>query len=127
MAMQPMHVVMIRGKGLFLVVPLPEESQGEAIEKSLGLKGGYSAGLVEIEMPEGVDEAWIAFVEGENAAGAPYFEYRAFHPDLTEEQVKAKLDEAGETALKLNRTHIYGENDRNAAPEPDEPPIEWHG
>ena len=127
MTVQPMHVVMVRGRGLFLVKPLPGEGQGEAIEKSLGLKGGYSAGLVQIEMPEGVDEAWIAFVEGEGPTGAPYFEYRAFHPDLTEEQVNQRLEEAGETALKLHRSHIYDEDDRNATPEPDEPPIEWQG
>lgn len=126
MAVRPMHVVMVRGRGLFLVQPLPGEEQGEAIEKSLGLKGGYSAGLVQIDMPEGVDEAWIAWVEGEGPTGAPCFEYRAFHPDLTEAQVHQRLEEAGETAIKLHRSHIYGEADRNA-PEPDEPPVKWQG
>lgn len=127
MPVQPMHVVMVRGRGLFLVKPLPDEPQGEAIEKSLGLKGGYSAGLVEIDLPEGVDEAWIAWVEGEDSTGIPYFDYRAFHPDLTEAEVNERLEEAGETAIKLHRSHIYGEADRNAAPEPDDPPVEWQG
>lgn len=127
MAVQPMYVVMVRARGLFLVQPLEGEGQGEAIERSLGLKGGYSAGLVHIDMPEEVDGAWIAFVEGEGPTGVPSFEYRAFHPDLTEGQVHARLEENGETAIKLNRSHIYREADRGAAPEPEEPPIEWQG
>lgn len=127
MAVQRMYVVMVRDRGLFLVEPLPNEAPGEAIEKCLGLKGGYSAGLAEIDMPEGVDEAWIAWVEGEAPTGAPYFEYRAFDPGLTEEQVNQRLAEAAETALKLYRSHIYREHDRSAAPEADEPPIEWQG
>ncbi|MFZ5814048.1 MAG: hypothetical protein ACOY93_01920 [Bacillota bacterium] len=127
MAVQPMYVVLVRDRGLFLVQPLEGESQAEAIEKSLGLKGGYSGGLVELEVPEGVDEAWVAWVEGEGPTGAPYFEYRALHPDLTEEQVNRQLEAAGETAIKLNRSRIYREADRTAAPEPEGPPIEWQG
>jgi len=125
MAVVPMYVVMIRGQGLALVQPLENESQAEAIEKSLGLKGGYSAGLVHLEMPEGVAEAWIALATGDGPTGAPYYEYRAFPPEWTEEQVQQRLAESGEDAVKLNRSRIYGESDRNAAPQPEAPPIEW--
>ncbi len=122
-----MYVVMIRGRGLVLVEPLPNETQAEAVEKSLGLKGGYSAGLVQIDMPEGVGEAWIALVAGEGPTGATYYDYRAFSPTLTEEQVHEQLTAAGEEAVKLNRSHIFGAGDRNAAPESDDPPVIWKG
>lgn len=126
MAVQPMYVVMIRGRGLFLVEPVEGETQAASIERALGLKSGYSTGLVYMDVPEGVDEAWIAFVEGEGPTGAPYFEYRALHPDLTEEQVNAKLEEAGETAIKLNSSRIYREGDQAPPAEPEEPPVEFN-
>lgn len=125
MAIQPMYVVMVRGRGLFLVEPVEGETQAESIERALALKSGYSTGLVYIEVPEGVDEAWVAFAEGEGPTGAPTFEYRALHPDLTEEQAHEQLAQAGETAIKLNRTRIYRQYDRAPAPEEEEPPVEW--
>lgn len=123
MAIQPMYIVMVRGKGLFLVQPLEGETPAEAIEESLGLRSGYSVGTVQMDLPEGVDEVWVALAEGEGPNGAPYFEYRALHPDLTEEQAQEQLEQAGETVLKLNRSRIYRERDYR--PEPDEPPVEW--
>lgn len=126
MAVQPMYVVMVRGKGLFLVEPVAAETQAQSIERTLGLKSGYSTGLVQLDLPESVDEAWIAWVEGEGPNGAPYFDYRALHPDLTEEQATAELEQRGETAVKLNRTRIYREGDRTDIAD-DEPPVEWRG
>jgi hypothetical protein len=125
MAVQPMYVVLIRGRGLFLVEPVEGESQAESIERALGLKGGYSTGLVYMEVPQGVDEAWIAFVEAQGPTGAPAYEYRALHPDLTEEQANEQLEQAGETAIKLNRSRIYRQFDQAPAQEEEEPPIEW--
>lgn len=101
-----MYVVLMREKGVLLVEPVAGMSQGETVRSALGVEGGYSAGRVLVDVPEGADEAWAAWVEGE-ANGRPYFLLKAFHADLSEDEVTRLLAEAGETPLKLNRSPIY--------------------
>ncbi len=103
----PMYVVLVRDKGLFLVEPVEGKPQGETIEDALELKVGYSTGLVYLDLPRETEKAWVAWVEGENPDGSPYFEYRAFDGALTEEQVLDRLREAGEEPLKMNLTEVH--------------------
>lgn len=106
MATRDMYVVMVREKGMFLVEPVPGKTQREVVEDATGLQGGYSAGLVPVDLPEGAVEAWAAWVEGE-ANGRPYFFFRAFDAALSEEEVLAHLKANGEEPLKLNITTIH--------------------
>jgi hypothetical protein len=106
-----MYVVLVREKGMFLVEPVPGVSQKDAIECALGLAGGYSAGLIPVDLPEGTDEAWAVWVEGKEPSGRPYFFFRAFDPSLTEAEVEAQLAERGEEPLKLNLTPIHRARD----------------
>jgi hypothetical protein len=107
MALKDMYVVLVRERGLFLVEPRAGLSQAEAIEAALGLRQGYSTGLVRLELPGGADEAWVAWVEGTLPNGQPYFEYRALDPTLSEPEVHSHLEQNGEEILKLHRSHIY--------------------
>jgi hypothetical protein len=114
-ATRDMYVVMVREKGMFLVEPVPGRSQRETVEEATGVQGGYSAGLVPVELPEGATEAWACWVEGE-ANGQPYFFFKAFASSLSEDEVTAQLREAGEEPLKMNLTPIH------YAPPPGAPP-----
>ncbi len=107
MAAKWVYVVLVREKGLFLVEPVEGMSQGAAVEAALGMKGGYSAGKVSVDLPDGADEAWVAWVEGQGPNDQPYFLFHAFDPTLSEEQVEAILKERGEEPLKLNRSQVY--------------------
>lgn len=107
MALKQVYVVMDREKGLFLVEPVPGKGQHETVEAALGLQGGYSAGLVELDLPADQGEMWLAWVEVELPDGSPYFEYRVYEGSLTEQQVLAQAGAAGEEPLKLNRTVIH--------------------
>lgn len=100
-----MYVIMVREKGLFVVEPVAGEDTRTTVENALGLKGGYSSGLVALDVPEGSGDIWIAWVEGE-ANGKPYFEYRALDGALSEEEATQRLQDAGEEPLKLNQTTI---------------------
>lgn len=102
-----MYVVLLREHGLFIVAPVEGKSQKDAIEDTLGFKGGYSAGLVDLEIEPDAQEAWAAWVEGTAPDGKPYFMLRGFDASLSEEAVTAKLKEAGEEPLKLNKTPVY--------------------
>lgn len=104
-AVREMYVVMVRERGMLLVEPVPGKSQREAIEDATGLQGGYSAGLVPVDLPERATEAWACWAEGE-ANGQPYFFFRAFPAELSEEAVVAELSAKGEEPLKLNLTPI---------------------
>lgn len=107
MPLRWVYVVLVREKGLFLVEPAEGLTQAAAVEAALGLKGGYSAGKVSVELAETADEAWVAWVEGATPAGQPYFLFRAFDPALSEEQVEAQIRADGEEVLKLNRSEVH--------------------
>jgi hypothetical protein len=98
---------MVRERGLFLVEPREGMTHKELIEAALGLKGGYSAGLVELEIPDGAGEVWLAWVETQAPNGSPLFEYRALPGAMAEAEVEAALAAAGEEILKLNRSLIH--------------------
>jgi len=117
-----MYVVLVREKGMFLVEPVPGVSQREAIERALGLGGGYSAGLVPVDLPDEADQAWACWVEGHDPAGRPYYFFRAFPAALSEADVEARLRERDEEAVKINVTPIYWA--RNSRPVADEPPAQ---
>jgi hypothetical protein len=121
MALRPMYIVMFREKGLFVLEPVPGMTQSAAIEAALHTQGGYSAGLVEVEIPEGASEVWAAWVEGEGARG-PYFMFRTLDGALTEAEAEAALKASGEEPLKLNRSLIYHPTDRPLAN--DEPAVQ---
>lgn len=124
MALRPMYIVMFREKGLFVVEPVAGMAQSAAVEAALHAKGGYSAGLVEVEIPEGAGEVWVAWVEGEGARGL-YFMFRTLDGALTEADAEAALKAAGEEPLKLNRSAIYHPSERRL--ERDEPDVqEFH-
>jgi hypothetical protein len=121
MTMKPMYVVMFREKGLFVVEPVEGVTQRAAIEAALATKGGYSAGLVDVDIPEGADEVWAAWVEGEGPRG-PYFIYRTLDAALSEAEAEARLKAAGEEPIKLNKSLIYHPSDRRI--EPEEPEVQ---
>jgi len=102
-----MYVVLVREKGLFLVQPIPGQTQAATIEAVLGVGGGYSAGLVAVDLGSGASSAWVAWVEGESAHGTPYFEYRTLDGSLSEDEVQSRLAQAGESVLRLNRSEIH--------------------
>lgn len=102
-----LHVILTREKGLFVIEPAEGKSQAELVLEALGLGGGYSGGKVYVDVPEGAAEAWVAWVEGAGPNGHPYFNFRAFDSDLSEEEVVARLEARGETPLKLNRSEVY--------------------
>ena len=120
MALRALYIVMLREKGLFVVEPVAGMAQSAAIVAALHVKGGYSAGLVEVEIPEGASEVWAAWVEGEGARG-PYFMFRTLDGALTIAAAEAQLKAAGEEPLKLNRSPIYHPTER---PESDEPDVQ---
>lgn len=128
MAEIDMYVVLVREKGMFLVEPVPGISQREAIERALGMGGGYSAGMVPVDLPADADEAWACWVEGQDPAGRPYFFFRAFPAALTEAEVEARLKEKGEEPVKMNLTPIHwARNSLPVAPAEEEPPAqEFH-
>lgn len=121
-AERPIYVVLLREKGLFLVEPTEGFSQREAVEAALGLGGGYSAGLVYVDVPEDAVEAWAAWVEGTAPTGRPYFMLRAFEASLTEAEVEERLRAAGEEAHKLVRGPIYRPTERR---QEEPPPVEF--
>lgn len=106
MPLQDMYVVLVRGKGLFPILPVPNEKPGQTIEAALGLKGGYSLGMVEADLPEGTTETWVAWVEGTTPAGHPHFEFTCLPAHLSEEEAEAALAEAGKEPLKLELREI---------------------
>jgi len=118
MPRRAMYVVLIRERGLLLVEPKSGMSQGETVKSALNVDGGYSAGRVEVDIPEGATEGWVAWVEGEGPDGKPYFFYRAFDAALAEADVEAKLAQDNETPLRLNRSEIYHATDER----PDDDP-----
>lgn len=123
MATHEMYVVLVREKGMFLVEPVPGVSQREAIERALGLGGGYSAGLVPVDVPDEADEAWACWVEGRDpATGRPYFFFRAFPSSFDEAEVEARLREQDEEPVKMNLTPIHWA--RLSRPLEKEPPAE---
>jgi len=111
MPMREMYVVLLREQGLRLVEPKSGMSQGETVKSALNVDGGYSAGRVEVDIPEAATDGWVAWVEGEGPNGKPYFFFRAFDSKLSESEVEAILNEANETALRLNRSEIYHASD----------------
>ncbi|HWI63502.1 MAG TPA: hypothetical protein VNT75_16820 [Symbiobacteriaceae bacterium] len=119
MATREMYVVLVREKGMFLVEPVPGVSQREAIERALGLGGGYSAGQVPVDVPDDADEAWACWVQGEDPTGRPYFFFRAFPASLEEAAVEAQLRELNEEPVKMNLTPIHWA--RNSRPLETEP------
>ncbi|HYF93522.1 MAG TPA: hypothetical protein VD969_15015 [Symbiobacteriaceae bacterium] len=123
MPTREMYVVLVREKGMFLVEPVPGLSQREAIERTLGMGGGYSAGLVPTDVPDGADEAWACWVEGQDAGGRPYFTFRAFPAALTEADVLARLEERSEEPVKMNLTPVYWARRTRSAVEA-EPPVQ---
>lgn len=123
--MRDMYVIMVREKGMFLVEPVPGLSQREAIERAIGLGGGYSAGLVPVDLPDDAIEAWACWVEGRDPGGRPYFFFRAFPADLSEAEVEARLAEAGEEPVKMNQTPVHwARNSRAAGAAEAEPPAQ---
>jgi hypothetical protein len=125
LALKEMYVVMLREHGLFLAEPVAGEEQRVTIEHALGLRGGYSGGLVELELPESDGEHWVAWVELETPSGRPTFEFRALDGSLTEEDATARLRAAGEEPLKLNRSPVYTiQSPRPVAPPEEEPEAE---
>jgi hypothetical protein len=112
MPLQDIYVVLTRDRGLQIVEPVPGETASETIEAALGLKGGYSSGLVEAELAEGAREAWAAWVEGATTAGQPYFEFRCFDAILSEGEVESILREARQEALRLVRARVWRAADR---------------
>lgn len=107
LAATEMYVVLIREKGLFLVEPVPGQAPAATIEAVLGVGGGYSAGLVAVDLAPGATEAWVAWVEGETTTGTPYFEYRTLDGSLSEAEVESTLAAAGESVLRLGRSEIH--------------------
>lgn len=107
MPMREMYVVLLRERGLLLVEPKSGMSQGETVKSALNVDGGYSAGRVEVDIPEAATEGWVAWVEGVGPDGKPYFFFRAFDTALSEAEVEAALAEANETPLRLNRSEVY--------------------
>lgn len=126
MAERPMYVVLLREKGLFLVEPTEGYTQREAVESALGLGGGYSAGMVYVDVPEGAAEAWAAWVEGEAPNGKPYFMLRAFDASLTEAEVEERLREAGEEAHKLVFGPIHRPGERRPDVDEEPPAVEFN-
>ncbi|HLN63722.1 MAG TPA: hypothetical protein VK464_19545 [Symbiobacteriaceae bacterium] len=107
MAMRDVFVVLTRDKGLFLVEPRAGMNQRDTIEAALGFGGGYSAGKVQVDLPEGATEAWAAWVTGDDPQGRPYFFMRAFDPSLAQDEVERLIAAEGEEWVKLNRSPIY--------------------
>jgi hypothetical protein len=118
MPMREMYVVLLRERGLLLVEPKSGLSQGETVKSALNVDGGYSAGRVEVDIPETATEGWVAWVEGEGPNGKPYFFFRAFDSTLSEGEVESVLSEANETALRLNRSEIYHATDEKPNDDP---------
>lgn len=106
MPTEDMYVVLVRDKGLFVIEPVPGETPGETIELALGLKGGYSSGLVEVNIPDGATHAWVAWVESTTPAGLPHFEFTCLDGELTEAEASERLRGAGQEPLRLERTEI---------------------
>ena len=106
MPVEDMYVVLLREKGLFAVRPVPGQASGATIEAALGVKGGYSTGLIEVNLPAGATQAWVAWVEDRTAGGVPHFEFRCFDPSLTAEEVEATIRESGQETLRINRSEI---------------------
>lgn len=125
MAERPIYVVLLREKGLFLVEPVAGYTQREAVEAALGLGGGYSAGMVYVDVPEGATEAWAAWVEGEGPTGKPYFMLRAFDASLTEAEVEERLRAAGEEAHKLVLGPIHRPDQPRRQDEEEPPAVEF--
>jgi len=118
MPIREMYVVLLRERGLLLVEPKLGLSQGETVKRALNVDGGYSAGRVEVDIPEAATDGWVAWVEGEGPNGKPYFFFRAFDSKLTEAEVEAKLEEVNETVLKMNRSEIYYATDQKPEDDP---------
>jgi hypothetical protein len=119
-----MYVVMLREQGMFLVEPVEGVSQREAIERALGFGGGYSAGRVAVELPADADEAWACWVEGKDAAGRPYFTFRAFPAALTEAEVEAELQALDEEPVKMNLTPVHWARNSRPRVVEEEPPAQ---
>jgi hypothetical protein len=115
MAVKEVYVILVREKGLYLVEPVPGQDKKETIEASLGLKSGYSGGLMQLDLPEGDDEFWLAWVETETPDGRPYFDYRTLEGSLTEEEATARLREQGEEPIRLQKTRVR---------KPTDPPLD---
>lgn len=122
MTVRAVYVVLLREHGLFLAEPTEGEGQRTTMERVLGLKGGYSGGLVELDLPEGAEEYWVAWVELEGPGDRPLFEYRALDGRLTEAEAQARLHAAGEEPLKMNRSPLYSAANPRPVPIPEEEP-----
>jgi hypothetical protein len=118
MPVREMYVVLLRERGLLLVEPKSGMSQGETVKSALNVDGGYSAGRVEVDIPDAATEGWVAWVEGEGPDGKPYFFFRAFDAALTEADVEAMLAQTNETPLRLNRSEIYRATDERPNSDP---------
>lgn len=111
MPFKQVYIVMVRDKGLYLVEPVEGQEKSATIEAALGIRSGYSAGLMSFEFPEGSGEVWVAWVELEAPNGRPYFDYRVLDGALSEEEATAQLREVGEEPLKLYQTRLLHPGD----------------
>lgn len=112
MPLKEAYVVMVREKGIYLVEPVPKQEKSATIQAALGIRSGYSAGLMSFAFPEHSDDVWTAWVELETPSGRPYFDYRVLDGALSEDEAIAQLRAAGEEPLKLFHTRLLHPGDR---------------